>query len=583
MNKRPSRLAKDVANQSLNKKKTKYQVVDLDVSDSDQSSDDDMELPTSVPVAASSNNIIDEDEMDTTDEEDAVDNSFAWNKTILQQPVTLERRIFSPAADPSQTPRQYFHQFFDESLVEHIAYQTNLYSTQKTGTSINCTKEEMRKVIGIYLVSGIVTVPRYRMYWSTKTLFPLVADAMSQKRFEKVKRYLHFNDNSAETNVGDKLSKVRSLIEKVRANCLAVEPEVYHSVDEQMIATKGRSTLRQYMPKKPNKWGIKVFTRCGSTGLTYDFMVYTGKVHPPAEVDIGMSGNVVVHLTSTLPQNCGFLVYFDNFFTSMALLNFLRSKQIFAIGTFRSNRLKEAKEHVAIQQLKKSKIRGSFDWVSNVSTGITVVSWVDNNVVTVASTYIGADLGEPVRRWSTEKKDYLQIPCPLMITEYNKFMGGVDLADMLLSLYPIKFRSHKNYFYIFFYLLKTAVNNSWLLYRRHCQQLGISYKPLLIFQEDISHSLIACDPVPPRKRGRPSNEERNATDITEPNKSRSRPTAMPVTSIQRDGFGHRSLYDIGKRMRCRHCKTGFTDVKCLKCNVYLCFTRSRNCFDEFHC
>ena len=55
---------------------------------------------------------------------------------------------------------------------------------------------------------------------------------------------------------------------------------------------------------------------------------------------------------------------------------------------------------------------------------------------------------------------------PHAIAEYNKFMGAVDLCDMLLELYRIDFKSKKWYMRIFFYVLDLATVNSWLLYRR---------------------------------------------------------------------------------------------------------------------
>ena len=80
---------------------------------------------------------------------------------------------------------------------------------------------------------------------------------------------------------------------------------------------------KQYLPKKPNKWGISVWARCGISGVVYDFEVYTGKNNTKKDNEIEgilMGENVVYCLTRTLPLNRVYKVFFDNFFSSIALL-----------------------------------------------------------------------------------------------------------------------------------------------------------------------------------------------------------------------------------------------------------------------
>ena len=55
-------------------------------------------------------------------------------------------------------------------------------------------------------------------------------------------------------------------------------PHKQLSVDEAMIKFKGRSSLKQYMPKKPIKRGIKMWCRADSVnGYLCNFGIYTGK------------------------------------------------------------------------------------------------------------------------------------------------------------------------------------------------------------------------------------------------------------------------------------------------------------------
>ena len=80
-----------------------------------------------------------------------------------------------------------------------------------------------------------------------------------------------------------------------------MEPEEYHSVDEQIIPSKTKySSIRQYNPKKPVKWGFKNLVRAGSSGFMYDFHIYEGKAKDlekgtPYE-HLGKSAQVVARL-----------------------------------------------------------------------------------------------------------------------------------------------------------------------------------------------------------------------------------------------------------------------------------------------
>ena len=61
---------------------------------------------------------------------------------------------------------------------------------------------------------------------------------------------LHFVNNDT-IDPSDKLAKIRPIIEAVRNECVKIEPEEHHSVDEQIIPSKTKfSSIMQYNPKK---------------------------------------------------------------------------------------------------------------------------------------------------------------------------------------------------------------------------------------------------------------------------------------------------------------------------------------------
>ena len=56
-----------------------------------------------------------------------------------------------------------------------------------------------------------------------------------------------------------------------------MHPSSNLSVDETMVGFRGRFGAKQYIPNKPNKYGIKAFTIADSkNGYILDTLLYTG-------------------------------------------------------------------------------------------------------------------------------------------------------------------------------------------------------------------------------------------------------------------------------------------------------------------
>lgn len=104
---------------------------------------------------------------------------------------------------------------------------------------------------------------------------------------------------------------MRPLVNQLKKNMKAVAPEERQSIDEQIIPFKGRSPLKQYMKSKPHKWGYKVFTRAGVSGIMHDFIIYEGK-GTAHDNGFGISGDLVIDLVKDLPENRNHQLFFDN-------------------------------------------------------------------------------------------------------------------------------------------------------------------------------------------------------------------------------------------------------------------------------
>ena len=109
------------------------------------------------------------------------------------------------------------------------------------------------------------------------------------------------------------------------------------SVDEQMIGTKCRVSFLQYMPKKPKRFGIKLWAICeAATGYCCNCEIYTGKEDGTKEH--GLAYRVVTNLVKPFVGNWH-VVYFDNFFSSVQLVSDLLKQQVLSCGTIRKNRV----------------------------------------------------------------------------------------------------------------------------------------------------------------------------------------------------------------------------------------------------
>ena len=140
-----------------------------------------------------------------------------------------------PDDDDTGTPLNYFQMFWKDDINVLLSEQTNLYSIQRKGTSLNTTSGEIEQFMGIQMYMSIIDFPAYRMYWAQETRYPPVADVMSRNRYQQLREFLHVSDNLQRDNpenTGNKLYKIQPILEHVRNNCIEIGPEQEHSIDE---------------------------------------------------------------------------------------------------------------------------------------------------------------------------------------------------------------------------------------------------------------------------------------------------------------------------------------------------------------
>ena len=152
-------------------------------------------------------------------------------------------------------------------------YAQHVMGDLRYGSWKKITVEELGPFLGFSVLMGINLLPSVDDYWSKdqRLGYAPIADRIPRWRFREISRYLHFVDNGHLVAHGDhghdRLGKVRPLMDYLNTKFAALyEPSKETAVDETMIKFQGRSSLKQYMPKKPTKRGVKV---CMGTGRQY--------------------------------------------------------------------------------------------------------------------------------------------------------------------------------------------------------------------------------------------------------------------------------------------------------------------------
>jgi hypothetical protein len=262
--------------------------------------------------------------------------------------------------------------------------------TKKTRGGLQWTPlglEEFRSYLSIFMYMGIKKLPSIRNYWARSDPLlqcPIISKIMTRERFEQITRCLHVaNAPSTSTDpkspTYDKLHKLRWMIDEIRTRFQAMwSPNQQLTVDETMVMYKGMyCPVRQYMPKKPVRFGIKVWAAADALSkYLWNFEVYCGKQGNPyddisnSDMEVqqvmecnednvcagkgeGLQGrNIVKSLLRDL-QGRGHIVTTDNFFTSVPLFLDLLDSGIMATGTLRWNRKYVPREMFAKTITKK--------------------------------------------------------------------------------------------------------------------------------------------------------------------------------------------------------------------------------------
>lgn len=462
------------------------------------------------------------------------------------------------------TPIEAFKLFVTDEIAQQIVTESNRYHDQMSDPRekwIPITAGDLYAFLGVTIAMGVVRLPEIEHYWRKDGIcnMPWFSSVMSVKRYKEILRYLHLTDNN---NVPDKnapnykLLKLGGLDRKL----CDIFPSIYVprqelSVDEQMVGTKCRISFIQYMPKKPEKFGLKIWSLCEArTGYCLQFQVYTGKENVQEK---GLTHRVVTDLLKDRYYHKNHHVYFDNFFTTIPLMNDLADNSTYSCGTIRSDR---GKFPLSFKDAKLERGESVF-----VSTGNHLaVHWKDKRDVFVTSTIHGNGVENVQRRG-----EVAEITKPTMVCQYNQYMNGVDRCDQYISTYSMQRKTLKWWKKLFFRLIELSIVNSMIVFYKLLpdqlpkSRVHKSYR-LRLVNDLVQPLLDECNSHTSGRTKRPGNGADRLKGKHFPSSKHPIRKCCAVCAYVRRANGTQSR----KKTSCY----------CSKCDKFIC----KKCFEKFH-
>ena len=508
------------------------------------------------------------------------DDDLIWSPTATQRarlPFTGAPGLKKVVADKGD-PLQYFELLVTQDMIDSIVTETNRRGLQlssqpnlKARSRMRQWREvddaEIRVFIAILLYQGIVQKPENDMFWTTKPLLetPYIRKIMSELRFTLILKCLHFVDNDtivrSDSPAENSFMKIKCFHEALVANFSTTYiPTENIAIDESLMLWKGRLDMKQYIPLKRARWGLKSYELCESgSGYIWKSMIHIGTAMELVQsVDGLVSSRIVLTLAQELLGK-GYCIFMDNWYSSPALYRELHSNGTDAVGTVRLNRKNMP------PTLKAKIARGQT--TAAFTNDMMALKWMDKKEVTMLSTFHGAQMQTvTVHRGEKEK--------PEAVILYNQNMGAVDVGDQMLVAYPSERKRHKIWYKKHFrHLLNQAVLNSYILFSKEISNAKTTH---LEFRIQLIEKLLEVYHHPHQipRRGRPSSLQTNPLRLTgrhflklvPANEGKDAPTRRCKVCCSH-------VDQNGKKIRKE------TRYYCSDCDVALCVVP---CFESYH-
>ncbi|KAL4101127.1 hypothetical protein QTP88_021147 [Uroleucon formosanum] len=288
------------------------------------------------------------------------------------------------------------------------------------------SRNEIMALIGVLFLLAIKKGNRADIveHWqSDGTGLVILRANFSYRRFLFLLRSLRLDDvtDRKDREKTDKLAAVREFQSDFVKNCQnSYSVGEFVTIDEMLVAFRGRCGFIQYMSQKPAKYGLKYYALCDSkTFYTYSLELYCGKqLVGPYGNNSNKPTDIVKRLVEPI-KNSNRNLTTDNYYTSYPLAEYLLQVGLTLLGTMKRNKREIPPEFIS----EKNRQVGSS--LSGFQNDMSLTSYVTKKkkcVIILSTMHDTVDIDPDTHK-------------PETILDYNSTKGGVDSVDQMCSTY----------------------------------------------------------------------------------------------------------------------------------------------------
>ncbi|XP_066257800.1 piggyBac transposable element-derived protein 4-like [Euwallacea similis] len=368
------------------------------------------------------------------------------NQAVRTRSVNIVTHLPGPkkttTVTAAKTPLACWSLFVDNVMLDDTVKYTNEEINHKSQNYFDkhmireTNTIELKAALGLLYLAGVFRSSRQNLedLWANDgTGVDIFRSTMPLKRFQILVACFRFDCAGTRNDRRriDKLAPIRAIFERFINHCQeCYTPSEYMTIDEKLEAFRGRCGIRQYIPNKPAKYGIKVFALVDArTFYIFNLGVYVGK-QPDGLFPLSNKPDDIV----------------------LRLVEPIREYKLTAVCTLKKNKREIPPVMLAV--------RGREERISmfGFQSDIMLVSYIPKkgkNVLLFSTLHHDRKIDTDTNEW---KK-------PEVITFYNFTKGGVDVVDELSGTYSVSRNSRRWPLTLFYSILNSAAINAMIIWK----------------------------------------------------------------------------------------------------------------------